>query len=328
VVVKSRLESQVTEQHIRDGQLVNAGDLLFTLDDRQVKAAIARDQAQIDKDQATADRTQLDLDRYQQLAQSSAVSRKQVDQAIADHKVALATVEADKAQLNADNLQLDYTTIQAPISGRVGAIRVTPGNLVSTNDASGLVTITQLQPIRVSFSLPERDLALARAASTAQPAAEVRVYEAGAHDPIATGTLDFLDSTVDATSGTIAAKAVFPNDDLKLWPGAFVDVEIDLAVRPKTVLIPTVAIQSGQSGPFVFVTRDGKTVEMRKVAATGSDGDKTALISGVHDGEKVVVEGQMGLTNGARVAEVAPTTMGAATKTTETLGPVEAEARP
>src|SRR5690349_18601068 len=137
VIVKSRLDSQVTQQHIRDGQLVKKGDLLFTLDDRDVKAAIARDQAQVEKDQATADRTQLDLERYKRLAATNAIPQQQLDQANADHKVALATVEADKAMLRADEIKLDYTTIEAPISGRTGLIRVTPGNLVSSSDPQG-----------------------------------------------------------------------------------------------------------------------------------------------------------------------------------------------
>jgi multidrug efflux system membrane fusion protein len=327
VVVKSRLESQVTQQHIRDGQLVNEGDLLFTLDDREVKATIARDQAQIEKDQATADRTQLDLDRYQRLSGTNAVARQQVDQAIADHKVALATVDADKAQLNTDNLQLDYATIRAPISGRIGAIRVTPGNLISVNDASGLVTITQVRPIRVSFSLPERDLDLLREASAKQPPAVVRVYAAGESRPLATGELDFVDSMVDTTSGTIAAKAQFDNEDFKLWPGGYVDVEIDLDVRPKTVLVPTVAIQSGQNGPFVFTMKDGQTVAMRMIELAGTEGDRTALASGVQGGEKVVVEGQMSLTNGARVAEVPAPKPEKVAGDAAPRGPLEAEAR-
>jgi multidrug efflux system membrane fusion protein len=303
VVVKSRLESQVTEQHVRDGQLVRKGDVLFTLDDRVVKATIARDEAQIAKDQATADRTQLDLERYQRLSETNAASRQQLDQATADHKVALAIVEADKAQLRADNLQLDYTKIEAPISGRLGTVRVSPGNLVSVNDDTGLVTITQVRPIRVAFTLPERDLAAVRKAYITKPPAVVRVFTPGAMEALATGELDFIDSLVDSTSGTIAAKAKFANEKFELWPGMYVDVEIDLSVRPKTVMIPTVAIQSGQNGPFVFVAKPDRKVEMRKIELVGVQGERAALASGVNDGDKVVVEGQMRLVDGATVAE-------------------------
>jgi multidrug efflux system membrane fusion protein len=311
VVVKSRLESQVTEQHVKDGQLVKKGDVLFTLDDRVVKATIARDEAQLAKDQATADRTQLDLERYQRLAETNASPRQQLDQATADHKIALAVVEADKAQLRADNLQLDYTKIEAPIGGRLGTVRVSPGNLVSVNDPSGLVTITQVRPIRISFTLPERDLAMLRKAYITKPPAVVRVFSPGASEALATGELDFIDSLVDSTSGTIAAKAKFANEKFELWPGMYVDVEIDLSVRPKTVMIPTVAIQSGQNGPFVFVAKPDKKAEMRKVDLVGVEGDRTALASGVNDGERVIVEGQMRLVDGASVAEAPPPPDGA-----------------
>jgi multidrug efflux system membrane fusion protein len=313
VVVKSRLESQVTEQNVRDGQLVKKGDVLFTLDDRVVKAIISRDQAQLEKDQASADRTQLDLDRYQRLSETNAASRQQLDQATADHKIALAVVEADKAQVRADNLQLGYTKIEAPIGGRLGTVRVSPGNLVSVNDPTGLVTITQVRPIRIAFTLPERDLAALRKAYITKPPAVVRVYEPGASDVLATGELDFIDSLVDSSSGTIAAKAKFANEKFELWPGMYVDVEIDLAVRPKTVMIPTVAIQSGQSGPFVFVAKPDKRAEMRKVELVGVEGDRAALASGVNAGDRVIVEGQMRLVDGTSVTETAPAAAGAST---------------
>ena len=301
VVVKSRLESQVTEQHVRDGQLVKKGDVLFTLDDRVVKAVISRDQAQLEKDQASADRTELDLERYQRLSETNATSRQQLDQATADHKIALAVVEADKAQVSADNLQLGYTKIEAPIGGRLGTVRVSPGNLVSVNDPTGLVTITQVRPIRIAFTLPERDLAALRKAYITKPPAVVRVFEPGASDVLATGELDFIDSLVDSSSGTIAAKAKFANEKFELWPGMYVDVEIDLAVRPKTVMIPTVAIQSGQNGPFVFVATPDKKAEMRKVVLVGVEGDRAALASGVNEGDRVIVEGQMRLVDGTSV---------------------------
>jgi multidrug efflux system membrane fusion protein len=166
------------------------------------------------------------------------------------------------------------------------------------------VTITQIQPIRVAFTLPERDLAILRRAYTTPSPSGVRVYRPGSETPIEAGKLDFVDSGVDPASGTIAAKAMFANAGLHLWPGMYVDVEIDLDVRPKTPMIPMVAIQSGQKGPFVFVVKDDQTVEMRNIRLAGVEGDRAAIKSGVADGERVVVEGQMRLTNGARVAEV------------------------
>jgi membrane fusion protein, multidrug efflux system len=304
VVVKSRIESQVTEQHVKDGQFVKKGDLLFTLDDREIRATIARDEAQLQKDQATLMRTEADLERYQRLVQTNAAARQQLDQAIAEHKSALATVEADQAQLRTDNLRLGYTKIEAPIDGRIGAVRVTPGNLISVNDSTGLLTITQIAPIRVAFTLAERDFAALRNALSKSVPAAVRVYVPGANEALATGQLDFVDSSVDSTSGTIAAKAVFANETLELWPGMYVDVEIDLDVRPKTALIPAVAIQSSQRGPFVFVANPDQRAEMRMVQVIAIEGDRAALRTGVKEGERVIVEGQMRLVDGARVTEV------------------------
>src|SRR5262245_32941090 len=304
VIVKSRIESQVMAQHVKDGQFVKKGDLLFTLDDREINATISRDEAQLQKDQATLARTEADLERYQRLVQSNAAARQQLDQAIAEHKSALATVEADQAQLRTDNLRLGYTKIAAPIDGRVGAVRVTPGNLISVNDATGLLTITQIAPIRVAFTLPEREFAALRNALNKSVPAAVRVYTPGANEALATGQLDFVDSSVDSNSGTIAAKAVFANETLELWPGMYVDVEIDLDVRPKTALIPAVAIQSSQRGPFVFVAKPDQRAEMRMIQVIAIEGDRAALRTGVKEGERVIVEGQMRLVDGARVTEV------------------------
>jgi multidrug efflux system membrane fusion protein len=303
VLVKSRIDSQVLEQHVRDGQVVKKGDLLFTLDDREIQALIARDEAQLAKDNAALAQAEADLGRKEELIEKNVAPRQQLDQATAVFKAAQQTVEADQAVLQADRLKLGYAKLEAPIAGRVGAIRVTPGNLVSVNDATGLVTITQVHPIRVGFTLAERDLTALRRASEASSPAVVRVYTPGSSTPLEAGALDFVDSSVDPTSGTISATGKFVNASLELWSGMYVDVEIDLDVRPNTVMIPAVAIQSGQKGAFVFVVKDDQTVEMRNVELVGVEGDRAAVKSGVADGERVIVEGQMRLTSGARVAE-------------------------
>ena len=305
VVVRSRIESQVLEQHIRDGQIVKKGDLLFTLDDREIQALIARDEAQLAKDNAALAQAEADLGRKQELIERRVAPQQQLDQATAAYKAAQQTVEADQAVLRADRLKLGYAKLEAPIAGRVGAVRVTPGNLVGASDTAGLVTITQLQPIRLGFTLAERDLAALRKASLS-PTTAVRVYTPGSGAPLEAGVLDFVDTSVDTTSGTIAAKATFANAGLELWPGMYVEVEIDLDVKPDTVMISSVAIQSGQKGPFVFVVRDDQTAEMRQVDVIGIEGDRAALNSGVKEGERVIVEGQMRLTNGTAVSEPPP----------------------
>jgi membrane fusion protein, multidrug efflux system len=306
VVVRSRIDSQVLQQHVVDGQLVHKGDPLFTLDDREIQALIARDQAQLAKDNAALTQAEAELGRKQELIEKKVAPQQQLDQAVAAFKAAQQTIEADEAVLQADRLKLGYAKLEAPITGRVGAIRVTPGNLVGVNDTAGLVTITQINPIRAGFTLPERDLAALRKAFGATPEAAVRVYAPGTDTPVEAGALDFVDSSVDPTSGTIAAKAKFTNEKLELWPGMYVDVEIDLGVLPQTVMIPAVAIQSGQKGPFVFVAKDDQTVEMRSIELAGVEGSRAALAKGVAPGERVVVEGQMRLTNGARITESTP----------------------
>jgi multidrug efflux system membrane fusion protein len=306
VIIRSRIDSQVLEQHVTDGEIVKKDALLFTLDDREIKATIARDEATIAKDQAALTQADAALHRTQELISKNVAPQQQLEQTTAAFKAAQQTVEADQAVVQADQLRLGYAELKAPITGRIGAVRVSPGNLVSANDPAGLVTLTQMQPLRVGFTLPERDLAALRAAATRKPAATVRVYTAGDPAPLSNGTLDFVDSSVDSSSGTIAAKATFPNEHFKLWPGQYVDVEIDLATRPNTVTVPTVAIQSGQNGPYLFVAKPDQIVEMRKIELAGAESNRMAIASGLTSGERIVVQGQLRLHQGARWQEAEP----------------------
>jgi multidrug efflux system membrane fusion protein len=178
---------------------------------------------------------------------------------------------------------------------------VTPGNLVRANDTSSLVTITQMQPIEVAFALPDRDLDALRAALARETAAVVKVFAKGESQPRAEGRLTFIDSAVDASSGTIAAKGAFANTQLELWPGQYFDVEIELGRQENTPTIPTVALQVGQQGLFVYVVKPDDTVEMREVTVAGSDGDMSAVSAGLQAGERVVVDGQHQLAPGTAV---------------------------
>jgi multidrug efflux system membrane fusion protein len=306
VVVKSRLDSQLVEQHVRDGQMVKAGDLLFTLDDKEILAAVARDEANLARDKAMQDRAEADLKRKRELLSSSAGSQQQLDQAVSDAKAAAANVAADDAQLQADKLRLSYAKIASPISGRLGTIQLSPGNLVRSNDqGGGLVTVTQISPLRISFTLPERDLATVRAGLAAGQPAPVRVLDSRNRKVLATGAVSFIENSVDIPSGTITVKAIVPNEDSALWPGQYADIEVDLDVRKNTTVLPTVAVQVGQDSPYVYVVRDN-TAELRKVAVLATDGDRTAVTKGVEPGDKVVVDGQMRLSPGARVREGTP----------------------
>ncbi len=304
VAIKSRINSVIMEQRAQDGAFVNKGDVLFVLDDREARAAIARDEAAMAQHQAEVERARADLERTKTLVAKQTASKQTLDQVVAAARAADAAVEADKAVLQADRLTLSYTTIVAPISGRLGAIAVTPGNLVAENGDVALVTITQMQPIRLSFTLPDRDIDALRTALAQYPPAAVRVFTKGEKTARAVGHLIFIDSTIDAASGTITAKAEFANDNLALWPGQYFDVEIELGVEPQASIVPTVALQVGQDGLFVFVVTKDNKAEMRKVTVTGSDADKSAVTAGLSPGERVVVDGQHRLSPGTPVKVV------------------------
>jgi multidrug efflux system membrane fusion protein len=307
VTVRARIEGEMVERRVQDGQMVKEGDVLFRLDDREIQAQIARDEAGLVKDQATAAKTQNDVRRVQELLGKGAASQQQFDVVTADSKVAAANVAADQAALQADRIKLGYTTMRAPISGRVGVVRVTEGNLVRANDTGdGLVTITQMQPLRATFTLPERDLDLLRAALARKEATPVRAYAGQETEPLATGRLNFVDSAVDTLSGTVTAKALFDNKDGRLWPGQYVRIDIDLGMRPGVTTAPLVAVQPSQDGPFIFVVKPDNTVERRPVEVAEARGGMAALASGLKPGEKIVIEGQQRLKAGMTVMEKAP----------------------
>jgi multidrug efflux system membrane fusion protein len=301
VAVKARLDSQIATQAVSDGQHVAAGDLLFTLDDREVKAQLAKDQAALDRDLAQQKKVQADLERAKELQSRGAASAQALDQSTADAAVAAAAVEADRAAIGLDQTRLGYTRITAPIGGRLGSVTVTPGNVVHANNTGpGLVTITQVAPLRVAFPLPERDLATVKTRLAAGSAPQVRVFRAGETKPLAEGAVTFLDSAVTTASGTITAKAQFDNADETLWPGMAVDVEVETDIYPDAITVPTVAVQSGQSGPFVFTVGADQTVDVKPVTIVASEGDRTA-VSGLDKDAVVVTDGQARLAKGVKV---------------------------
>ena len=305
VQLRARADGQIVEQLVQDGQTVKEGQVLFRLDDREVRAQLARDEATLMKDQATLAKSQADVRRIGELLSKNAASQLQYDVVTADSKVAAANVSADQAAMDATKVRLDYTTIRAPISGRVGTVRITAGNLVKGNESSGdgLATITQMKPLRASFAMTERDLDLLRAALAAKGGAGVRAYPGSGDQLLAKGRLSFVDSAVDQTSGTVTTRALFDNEDERLWPGQYVRVELDLATRPKVVTIPLVAVQPGQDGTFAFVVKGDRTIERRRIEVLEARGAVAALASGLKAGERVVVEGQLRVRQGTPVNE-------------------------
>ncbi|RWC29479.1 efflux RND transporter periplasmic adaptor subunit [Mesorhizobium sp.] len=308
VNINARVSSQIVSIDVKDGQMVKTGDLLFSLDDRALKAQLAKDQATLAKDQALLASSQSDLQRAKDLVAKQAGTQQTYDQAVAAQKAAAATVDADKATIEADNVQLGFATITAPISGRLGAVSVAVGDLVTVSNgnsstATPLVTIAQMDPLQVNFNLPESDLALLHKALANPQQGAVTLTKDGDPTPIGKGTLDFVDSSVDTASGTIATRASIPNTDLSLWPGQYVNVVLDAGIMPQMTSVPTVAVQPSQKGPFVYVVKPDSTVEMRPVQVALTEGDNSAISQGLKSGEKVVTEGQTRVKDGAAVHE-------------------------
>jgi multidrug efflux system membrane fusion protein len=300
VVVKSRIDGQIVKVHIRDGQEVKAGDPLFTLDSRAVLAQQRQAEATVAKDQAMLENAKREADRQGQLASKNYTSAAVFDTARTSAASLEATLRADVAALDNIKVQLSYYTITTPIDGRAGAVALKAGNNVKANDTITLVTINQVHPIYVGFSVPQDRLAALREAM-ADHELEVEAQVPGSNLPPEVGKLAFIDNSVDPTTGTIALKGVFTNDKDRLWPGQFVNAGVTLRVQPDALVIPTQAVQVGQKGNFVFVIKPDKTVEARQVTIGRSAGGEAVIAKGLDLGEQVVVDGQLRLTNGSRV---------------------------
>jgi membrane fusion protein, multidrug efflux system len=327
ISVKAQVGGEITKVSFHEGDFVKKGDLLFTIDGRPLEAQLSQAQANLARDTAALSQAQANLardianekyaqdqaKRYRGLFDQGVVSREQADQmgssadalsqtVLADKAAiesARAQIVADKAAVENVQVQLNYTTIQSPINGRTGSIAVKQGNVVAPNTTE-LMTITEVQPIYVTFSVPEAQLGdikqymgQGQLPVHAAPQADASTQEIG--------VLTFIDNSVDATTGTIKLKGTFPNDDNKLWPGEFVRVTLGLTTRPHATVVPNQAVQTGQDGQFVYVVKQDRTVEMRPVV-TGTRVDQELVIDrGLEPGETVVTEGQLRLTPGSHV---------------------------
>lgn len=301
VAVKSQVDGIIQAVNLREGDEIKAGDLLFTLDRRPFENSLQIAKADLANARAQAAHAVAEAERYQQLDQASVVSKEQYAQLVAEAESAKATVAAKEAAVANAQLQLDYSEIRAPIAGRTGQILLHEGALVKANDSSfSLVTINQLTPISVVFSIPERLLDAVRAAYASGPIV-ARVAGRDGAAVRAEGVVEFIDNAVDVNTGMVTLKARFGNADYGLWPGRFVDVDVNLGAEGESVVVPTAAIQVGQKGPQVYVVKSDKTVEIRPVTLGRADEGVTAVQSGVADGDIVVTDGQLRLVPGARV---------------------------
>ena len=300
VSIRARVGGELEKVYFSEGDFVKEGDTLFLIDPRPYEAALKQAEATLAKDVVQAENAERDAKRYADLIRPGVVTKEQYDQVLTSADALKAAVKADRAAKENAGLQRDYCSINAPISGRSGKLMIDRGNMVKANDDNPLVTINQITPIYVSFSVPEKDLPeIKKGQSAGNLKVEAFIPDSTAEP--ATGELTFIDNTVDTNTGTILLKATCANTDRTLWPGQFVKVVLTLATHPRAVVIPAQAVQTGQSGSYVFVVTKDLTAEMRSVIVGGAHNGETVIEKGVQPGETVVIDGQLQLSTGSKV---------------------------
>src|SRR5215470_7647696 len=298
VALKSRLETEIVSVHFADGALVNEGDLLFTLDNRVLQAQIRQAEGVLARDKAQLEAAERDIRRYTELVAKNATPITNLDNAKTQADTVRANIKADEAALENLKVQLSYTTIRAPISGRISAAVSKVGNFVRPSDTLPLATINQIAPIYVSFGLPQRVLPDVRDA-VAEGTATVEAVVPGDRKR-ASGKLAMIENSVEAATGMVTLRAAMPNKDEVLWPGTLVTAQLTLRVE-QAVAVPDVAVQVGQSGKFVYVVKDG-VASVRPVTVARSFDGQSVIEQGLEDGETIVTDGHLLLNNGSRVA--------------------------
>jgi multidrug efflux system membrane fusion protein len=311
VAVHAQITGELTSVNFNEGDDVEAGQVLFTLDRRPLEAALQQEQANLERDLAQATNVKAQATRYRDLAERGIATREQVDQITANAAALDATVGADRAVVENAKLQLEYATIAATMSGRTGALMVHAGNLVRADDTTPLVVIKRLAPIHVSFGIPEAQLPDFKR-YLAQKSLHVEARPPNETGPASNGRISFVDNAVDQTTGTIKIKGMFPNDDRRLWPGQFVNIVVTLTTDPAAIVVPTIAVQAGPQGQYVFVVKPDQTAELRTVTLARTSGTEAIIKDGLKAGETVITDGQLRLVSGTRITVKTETSQEAA----------------
>lgn len=297
VTVKSLVDGELLQVGFKEGDFIKKGQLLFQIDPRPFQAQLDQAKANLAKDQANLENAHSQIKRNEELAKKGYVAAQDFDQLRTNEKTFAATAQADQAAVNNAELQLSYATIAAPIDGRTGNLLVYPGNIIKTGNNTNLVTITQINPIYVVFSVPQQYLS----SILEQQAKTPIIIRATFGNETEEGRLTFIDNTVDTTTGTIQLKATFQNSKQHLWPGQFVTVVLPAANIPNALLVPSRAIQSGQDGSYVYLALEDNTARMQTVKTGPMVDDKTVILQGLQVGDKVITDGLLRLTEGAPI---------------------------
>lgn len=306
VQLKSKVQGEILKVHFADGAQVREGDTLFSIDPRTFESALKRAQANLAIARTTADNASEQADRYTTLIKRGVASKEQTAQFLTTAESQKSELAARQADVDDAQLSLDWAQVRAPISGRAGAALLKAGNIAQAGTET-LAVINQMQPIYVTFSLPENSLAdVRRWMNEGQPT--VNAYSPDSGTLLDSGNLTFVDNAVDRASGMVAFKATFPNAEEKLWPGQFVDVTVNLAEQPDVIVIPAVAVMEGQQGPQVFVV-EGDTATLRKIKTGRTVDGITIVEDGLQAGEMVVTIGQLRVTPGGKVSVKNPATL-------------------